>query len=87
MQLFANDSTDSILKKALGGNRISELPAAIGDLHQLTTLHLSRNNLTRLPDAMGRLQRLAKLSLTGNPLPDSEKDKIRNMLPGCHIEV
>lgn len=53
---------------ALDGNRISQVPAAIGQLSRLESLALSDNLLTELPPALGRLPRLRQLLVSQNRL-------------------
>ena len=49
-------------------NKISEVPARIGELRNLRELHLRNNGLTTLPDSIGELKELRQLDLRGNPL-------------------
>ncbi len=69
----------------LEGNRLRVLPAGIGHLDKLQELYLGDNRLKTLPGETGRLRNLKKLRLGNNPLPDKEKKKIRQLLPGCNI--
>jgi leucine-rich repeat protein SHOC2 len=58
----------------LSDNALTELPASIGSLSQLTYLNLDRNQIAALPPEIGNLQSLAYLRLNGNKLtaiPDS----------------
>jgi Leucine-rich repeat (LRR) protein len=48
----------------LWDNKISELPAAIGELHQLESLELGFNPLTTLPESFLRLTNLQRLDLS-----------------------
>jgi len=50
------------------GNRLTEIPAAIGELGSLRVLCISCNRLKRIPDEIGKLTRLVKLDLKGNQL-------------------
>ena len=55
-------------------NQLKEIPKEIGQLTQLTELHLSSNQLTALPDSLGQLTQLTDLDLSSNQLttlPDS----------------
>lgn len=52
----------------LTGQRLSSLPAEIGQLSNLEVLTLSRNELTSLPVEIGGLSKLRSLLLTGNRL-------------------
>ena len=49
-------------------NNLTQLPVEIGQLTQLTTLHLSYNKLTQLPVEIGNLSRLTTLYLQNNKL-------------------
>lgn len=53
---------------------LSDIPDAIGKLHNLTYLELSNNQISIIPESIGNLTSLAYLSLYNNPLttlPDS----------------
>ena len=52
----------------LSGNQLSELPAEIGQLVNLTTLNLRGNQLSELPAEIGQLVNLTTLHLSGNQL-------------------
>ena len=53
----------------------------IGYLSSLRSLDLRRNRLRSLPAEIGNLRKLKELYLYGNPLPASEKERIRQWLP------
>jgi len=53
---------------ALLGERISELPDEIGDLHTLQRVILSGNELTSLPESIGQLTNLQTLDVMDNQL-------------------
>lgn len=53
---------------ALDGNRISQLPASIGQLARLESLALSDNCLDELPPSIGKLARLRQLLVSRNRL-------------------
>jgi hypothetical protein len=69
----------------LDRNQLAALPPEIGSLTGLAYLRLNGNKLTALPESLGQLKNLKRLYLKGNPLPDPEKQKIRQLLPGCSI--
>ena len=52
----------------LSHNRLSELPASISQLSNLTHLDVSRNQLENLPPSIALLDHLSALDLSGNPL-------------------
>jgi len=49
-------------------NRLTQLPSAIGQLHNLTELYLSDNDLTQLPPEIRQLLNLFRLDLDSNQL-------------------
>jgi leucine-rich repeat protein SHOC2 len=53
----------------LSDNALTELPASIGALSQLTYLNLDRNQIAALPPEIGNLQSLAYLRLNGKNSP------------------
>ncbi len=65
--------------------QLTNLPAEIGKLQNLRALDLGWNQLTTLPAEIGELQNLRNLDLGGNPIPPSEQEKIRKLLPNCTI--
>ncbi len=66
-------------------NKLVSLPEAIGNLKNLIELDLEDNQLSSLPEQIGNLKNLKKLVLIGNPLPETEKAKIKALLPNCVI--
>ena len=52
---------------SLAGNKIEELPFAIGMFKHLASLDVSDNKLHALPWNLGNLTRLQSIELTGNP--------------------
>ena len=66
--------SDKIKKLDLGLNQLTELPAEIGNLANLSVLHLYKNQLTELPGSIRGLTSLTRLHLDSNKLtalPDS----------------
>ncbi|XP_032355903.1 leucine-rich repeat-containing protein 57 [Etheostoma spectabile] len=58
--------TSNLRTVDLSGNKIEELPAAVGNFLQLKSLTLNSNRLTGLPAEIGKLKKLETLSLNGN---------------------
>ena len=70
----------------LNANNLTSLSPRIGDLKELTYLDLADNQLTTLPMQISKLKNLRTLDLALNPIPESEKEKIKKLLPNCKIE-
>jgi Leucine-rich repeat (LRR) protein len=70
----------------LQNNRLTQLPAEINQWTHLRELYLGENQLHALPD-MGKLKNLEILILRGNPLPQTEIDRIKKMLPHTIVSV
>jgi hypothetical protein len=96
MKLPAGDKLDEfplevleldIANLILKGNNIKSIPASISRLEGLKKLDLSKNNLTSLPIELGELKNLKRLTLKGNDIPQSDIDKIQNLLPDCKIKL
>lgn len=66
---------------------IESIPAEIGQLNQLKRLDLSKNKITTIPDEIGQCKELNTLVLKGNPLPQSELDKLTKLLPDCKVKM
>lgn len=60
----------------LSNNRITELPAGIGQLQQLTNLNVSQNRLTRLPAEIGQLEELTELIASDNQITELPAEMI-----------
>ena len=66
-------------------NNLRSLPKEIGQLTNLTSLVLVFNKLTSLPKEIGQLTNLTSLNLMNNNFSESEKQKIKNLLPNCRV--
>ncbi|EJF06712.1 Leucine Rich Repeat (LRR)-containing protein,Caspase domain-containing protein [Thiovulum sp. ES] len=66
--------------------KITYLPKELGNLTNLQKLDLSRNELKELPSSIGNLTNLQTLSLGSNHFSETEKSKIRRLLPNTEIE-
>jgi leucine-rich repeat protein SHOC2 len=58
----------------LPGNRLTSVPAELGNLTALKLLDLNGNNLTSVPAALGKLPALTQLYLYGNQMSLDGKD-------------
>jgi len=66
-------------------NSIKKLPKEIGDLRNLLYLEIGNNRLERLPEEIKYLTSLQELHIDGNNLSESEKERIKRLLPNCVI--
>lgn len=65
---------------------LSQLPEEIGALPNLRCLRLNHNRLTAMPaDMSGLAKNLEILYLIGNPIPETEQQRIKAALPGCKV--
>jgi len=69
----------------LNNNRLTELPKEIGELTNLLYLEIGNNQLTTLPDEIKYLTSLQELHIERNKLSETEKERIKRLLPGCVI--
>jgi len=69
----------------LYGNLLTVVPKEIGNLTNLKQLDLSRNKLTFLPKEMANLTNLKSLYLIDNNFSETEKEKVRKILPKCKV--
>ncbi len=69
----------------LSGNKLTGLPAELGQLHELEMLDLANNNLTGLPLEIGDLVRLRVLDVSGNPYSKQDLEYILIKLPTTEI--
>lgn len=70
----------------LEGVSLSAVSKEIIQLNKLTKLYLPNNRLSSLPAEIGELKNLTLLDLRENPIPKTEQEKIRKLLPWCKIE-
>jgi hypothetical protein len=66
-------------------NQLNELPKELGELTNLLYLELGNNKLKNLPDEVKYLTKLQELHIEQNLLSETEKQKIRKLLPNCVI--
>ncbi len=66
---------------------IESIPVEIGQLTQLKRLDLSKNKIVSIPEEIKNCKELKTLVLKGNPLPQSEVDKLSKLLPNCKIKL
>jgi hypothetical protein len=69
----------------LNFNQIKSLPKEIGNLSKLLYLELGNNQLARLPEEIKYLTSLQELHIERNNLNETEKRKIKKLLPKCII--
>ena len=69
----------------INNNRLENLPKEIGQLTNLLYLELGNNRLTTLPEEIKHLTQLQELHIEGNRLSESEKERIKKLLPNCVI--
>lgn len=69
----------------LSNNQLSSLPETIANLTNLLDIDLGYNQLTSLPKSIANLTKLEKIKLCLNPLPRSEIDTLRRLVPKCEV--
>jgi hypothetical protein len=69
----------------LNFNQIKSLPKEIGNLSKLLYLELGNNQLTSLPEEIMYLTSLQELHIERNNLSETEKQRIKKLLPKCII--
>lgn len=69
----------------LTGNNISDI-SALSELKNLKKLDLCANPVKDITPLMG-LSQLENLSFDKNNIPDSDIEKLKNVLPHCNIMV
>ena len=57
----------ALKKLQFSGNKITELPAAIGNLVELRHFNMSNNQIASIPESISRLTRLRVCDLSDNP--------------------
>jgi len=75
----------NLMKLNVSHNLLTSLPNEIGQLSKLKELYLDSNNLTSLPSEIGNLKKLEKLDLRYNDISETEKLKIKELLPKTKI--
>lgn len=76
---------DKLEELNLSNNRLTAIPDEITNLKNLKRLYLSYNQLTKMPENMGQLNALEILDVSANRLPESEKLRLRQLLPEVRI--
>lgn len=66
-------------------NQLDELPNEIGELTNLLYLEIGNNKLKSLPAEIKYLTNLQELHIERNALSETEKQKIKSLLPNCVI--
>jgi hypothetical protein len=69
----------------MNNNQLKELPKEIGELTNLLYLEIGNNKLTSLPEEIKYLTSLEVLHLERNNLSETEKQRIKQLLPKCKI--
>ena len=70
----------------LSGNNLTRFPLQILKLTDLESLDMSFNkSLKSIPPQISQLKKLTTLKLNNTAIPDSERQKIKNMVPWCNI--
>lgn len=69
----------------MNNNQLKQLPKEIGELTNLLYLEIGNNQLTSLPEEIKYLTSLQELHIERNNLSETEKQKIKKLLPKCVI--
>jgi len=72
-------------KLALYGNQISSLPGSIQNLTGLEELYVDLNPIESLPEGLNRLKNLKLLGIAKTGISESERSRIRKLVPNCKI--
>ena len=62
-------------------NQISIIPEGISSLTNLTSFRCWNNMITEVPDALLNLPNIQVIELKGNPIPKSEKSRLKKSYP------
>ncbi|MGI8500556.1 MAG: COR domain-containing protein, partial [Hassallia sp.] len=68
LEVIKKAAKDRVAKLNLSSQKLTSLPAEIGQLSNLSELNLSYNQLTKLPKEITQLSKLKSLALSGNQL-------------------
>jgi len=69
----------------ISGNQLESLPSQIGELVNLKALLLNKNQLKSLPKEIGKLKNLRMLNVSDNKMSEKTIEKIKALLPDCHV--
>lgn len=69
----------------LSGNQLISLPKQINNLKNLEVLMLNKNELKSLPKELGELKKLKMLKVADNKISEKDIERIKKLLPDCHI--
>jgi hypothetical protein len=69
----------------MNNNQLRSLPKEIGELTNLLYLEIGNNKLKSLPEEIKYLTSLQKLHIESNKLSETEKKRIKKLLPNCVI--
>ena len=81
LKIIEEAAKDGRMKLDLSGKKLTYIPAAIGNLANLTELNLDGNKLTSVPAEIGKLNKLRELILHNNQLTSlpTEIGKLKNL--------
>jgi Leucine-rich repeat (LRR) protein len=69
----------------MNNNQLTTLPKEIGELANLLYLEIGNNQLNSLPEEIKYLTSLQELHIERNNLSETEKKRIKKLLPNCII--
>lgn len=69
----------------LGGRELTSVPKEIGSCTKLKKMSFFRNKLTTSPDEIVHLKSLKSLDLRENNFSQTERERIKQLLPNCKI--
>lgn len=69
----------------LTSNKFETIPSHISDLINLKALMLNKNQIKSLPKSLGKLEKLKILNVSDNKIPEKDIQRIKELLPDCHI--